>query len=76
VLAALDSITTAAYDSTANHDAAKRSEWQESPVIGLAGGAFSFGSVGRARSREVWRQCRILGVPVTKRNATRSLELD
>jgi hypothetical protein len=34
VLAALDSITTAAYDSTANLDAPKHSEWQESPVTG------------------------------------------
>ena len=43
VLAALDSITTAAYDSTANHDAPKRSEWQESPVNRSTGGAFSLG---------------------------------
>jgi hypothetical protein len=54
VLAALDSITTAAYDSTANHDAPKRSEWQESPAaLGTtACGAFScWRGVDRARYR-------------------------
>jgi len=77
VLSALDSITTAAYDSIANHDAPKRSEWQEGPAaLGTtACGAFSLGrtvlaalDIADGRSRSPLRRGPLL--PTAARHET------